>query len=220
MVREPALKIMAVGSTKGGVGKTTLASALAVQAAAEGKRVALIDADPQGSLTFWHRLRDSSSPDVIDVDPTPEAIGLIASTGYDWLIIDTPPAILSHIIEAIDIADFVLVPMRPSALDIQAVSTIKDICEDQEKPFGFVLNQVEPDGKITALTRKLVSEDFGHVLKSEVSYRPQYIKAMTRGKTGPELARSTVCTREIDELWSEVKGLVNKAIRGRANVTR
>ena len=54
------MNVLAVVSTKGGVGKTTLASALAVRAAKESKRVAMVDLDPQGSLAAWWKRRGGS----------------------------------------------------------------------------------------------------------------------------------------------------------------
>ena len=51
------MKVLSVVSQKGGVGKTTLATALAVQATAEGKNAVMFDLDPQASATFWKDTR-------------------------------------------------------------------------------------------------------------------------------------------------------------------
>lgn len=218
MGREPAVRIIALAATKGGVGKTTLTAALAVRAAADRKRVALIDADAQQSLSFWHELRGSpDNPRWFDLPCTAEAVGLIAAEGFDWVFVDTPPALMDQIAEAVHIADFVLIPVRPSAIDIDAVQAMVEICQEQGKPFAFVLNQVEPGWKLTTTTAEVLS-DFGSVLSAQVAYRKPYISAMTGGKTGPETGgiAGKTCAEEIDALWAALKRAASKAIRERA----
>ncbi len=104
-----------VEGSKGGAGKTTLASAIAVRPAEESKRVALIDADPQNSLYRWWGTAGPGNPAIYEADATSEAIELLISEGWEWVIIDTPGELFDRIENAVALADFVLIPARASA---------------------------------------------------------------------------------------------------------
>ena len=114
--------VIAVCNTKGGVGKTTIAASLAVRAAKESPRVALLDLDPQGSLTqWWNRRGQSLNPEVMrGVETASDGVDAVQQLGYDWLIIDTPPAFLQLIIDTIDVADLVVIPIKASSIDVAA----------------------------------------------------------------------------------------------------
>src|SRR6476620_1982673 len=109
---------IAVASTKGGSGKSSITAALAVQAAKEGNRVAMLDWEPQGSLTLWWLMRGKpDNPRLIreEIDP-PTAVRKMAGK-CDWLLLDTAPALLDQVELAVDAADFTLVPILASAFD-------------------------------------------------------------------------------------------------------
>src|SRR5262245_42578335 len=115
----PKLRVITLASTKGGKGKTTLSSALAVRAAEESKRVALLDLDPQESLaSWWTRRGKTKNPKLFETDATTEANELLVSEGWEWVFVDTAPAKIELIEPGIAVADFVLIPVRPSAFDI------------------------------------------------------------------------------------------------------
>src|SRR6516164_7946730 len=118
--KQPArLRVVTLASLKGGVGKTTLAGALAVRAAEESRRVALIDLDPQESLaSWWTRRGKAKNPKLFEVDAATEAIELLVSQGWEWAFIDTGPAKIDLIEPGIVVADLVIIPTRPSAFDI------------------------------------------------------------------------------------------------------
>ena len=99
MKKPPRTRVVALAATKGGVGKSTLSAALAVQASLESKKVGLIDADRgQNSLDRWWQLRgEPKNPKLIDADCSAEALGLISSQGFEWLFVDTPPRGLEEI---------------------------------------------------------------------------------------------------------------------------
>lgn len=205
------MRVIALAATKGGVGKTTLASALAVRAAADGLRVALLDTDPQASLARWHELRGMpDNPKIIDIDAAREALALLISERWDLVLIDTPPAFLDRVENAVSVADFVLIPSKPSAVDLEVVRDTVTICNDLGKPFAFVLNQIlPPPGRITEGAQKYLEVD-GPVLASRITSRKPYVAAMTVGKSGPEMRDGKQAAEEIDALWSELKAMVRK----------
>lgn len=196
---------IALAATKGGVGKTTIASALAVRATVDGARVALLDTDPQLSLARWHELRGfPDNPKILDVDASSEALALVQAQRWDYLIIDTPPALLDRIQAAIYIADIVVVPLRPSSLDLEAVRDVVTICQEAGRPFAFLINQMQRGYERLALgARKSLEEDGHAVLKSQVALRKAYVSAMTLGKSGPEM-KDREALSEINALWAEI----------------
>jgi chromosome partitioning protein len=214
--RAVSTRTITVAASKGGVGKSTVAAALAAQAAAEGARVALIDTDPQGSLQRWWELRGKpASPALVTgVERIAEAVELLTEDGWEWIIIDTPPALIETIEEGIAVADLVIVPVRASALDVEAIGPVVDLCRMHERPFVFVINAAEPRWRLTATAADFLAGD-GPVLPEMLSYRQAYIAAMTLGKTGPEVERDGKSKDEVAALWRAIKTRVRQAMRVR-----
>jgi chromosome partitioning protein len=206
------VKTIAIGSCKGGTGKTTLSAALAVRAAREGRKVALFDTDAQCSLVRWWELRGSpNNPKMIEVDPSLEAFELLISEGWDWVFIDTPPGAMDTVEHAVFSADLVLIPCRPSPVDVEAVDDIVDLCNEHGKPFAFILNAVPHGwGKLADSAAGYLAQS-GPVLKQRVASRKPYVAAMTLGKSGAELDRAA--REEIDALWTEIKRTLAKATK-------
>jgi len=104
------VKVVAVISQKGGVSKTTIATALAVAAGLDGKNAAVFDLDPQGSAAFWKDTRQLEAPAVISVQPVRLAHMLKAArdAGTDLVILDAPPVAKDIAFQAAEHADFIL----------------------------------------------------------------------------------------------------------------
>lgn len=210
MGRKEPMRVLVLAGTKGGVGKTTLASILAVRAFQDGGRVALIDTDAQSSLERWWELRgEPENPQLIEVDASPEGLEWLLSEGWQWAIIDTPPGGIASINDAVSCATFVLIPSRASAVDVEAVDKVVDLCNDHGKPFAFVLNAVPHGWGKLADSASAYLAQCGPVLKARVASRKPYVAAMTVGKSGAEIDRAA--REEIDTLWAEVKRAVAKA---------
>lgn len=197
--------VIVLAASKGGVGKTTLSAALAVRASQEAKRVGFFDTDFQRSLEMWWGLRgQTDNPKLIGLDCSQEGLELLISEGWDWIFIDTPPALMDRIEQAIVCADLVLIPTGASMLDLTALRPVIEICTALQKPYAFVLNKVETDAKLTSTAAKAL-ESAGSLMKARVTYRRPYISAMTVGKSGPEVERGSGCATEIEALWQELK---------------
>lgn len=208
-MRKQPMKVITLAATKGGVGKTTISSALAVRAAEDSKRVALIDLDPQESLaSWWDRRGKKANPRLFEMDATTEAIELLIAEGWEWVFIDTSPAKLELIEPGIAVADLVLIPCRPSALDVEQTGVVVEMCEMHGKPYAFILNHAPPGWKLTRSTRDFLKIGGRVVLDSLLSFRQAYMAAVTVGKSGPEVERNGVARKEVDALWRQVKGLV------------
>src|SRR5258708_3292086 len=138
-----SMLVIAIASQKGGCGKTTLAGHLAVEAEKVGAGpVALIDTDPQGSLSGWWNARVEKSPAFakVGVFDLVNALEHLKEQGIRLVVIDTPPAISDSISHVIAHADLVIVPTRPSPHDLRAVGATVDMVERFGKPLIFVIN--------------------------------------------------------------------------------
>jgi len=115
------MKTWLVACSKGGVGKTTLATHLAADAAVSGLHTVLVDADPQGSATRWCERRAGFAHAVLPVDGTRKSWQKKLPVDTQRVVIDSPAGAMAEQLDAfLDAADAVLVPIQPSALDIEA----------------------------------------------------------------------------------------------------
>src|SRR6516164_7087647 len=173
------LHVVTLASLKGGVGKTTLAGALAVRAAEESRRVALLDLDPQESLaSWWTRRGKVKNPKLFEVDATAEAIELLVAEGWQWVFVDTGPARVELIEPGIAVADLVLIPTRPSALDIEQAAISVELCETHGKRHAFVLNHAPTGTKLTKSSIKFLQQNGSTVLEAPITFRQAYMAAV------------------------------------------
>lgn len=144
------MKTVAILSQKGGSGKSTIAVHLAVCAALNGKGTAIIDLDPQASAAKWRRRRSTDGPEVITAAPgeLPALLKQAAANGADLVIVDTAPHTDSAALAAADHADLILIPCRPSAVDIDAIADTLDVLKlsKSKSKAHIVLNAVPPRG--------------------------------------------------------------------------
>jgi cellulose biosynthesis protein BcsQ len=128
--------VIALASRKGGAGKTTLASHLAVQAEAAGDGpVAVMDTDPQGGLAGWWNARAAATPEWIEpANGLSAAIEACRAAGYRALLVDTPPSLSETIADVLALADLILVPVQPSPNDLRAVGGTVELAAASGKP--------------------------------------------------------------------------------------
>src|ERR687894_242233 len=132
--------VVAVAQQKGGSGKSTIAANLAAVLAAGGRRVALLDTDPQGSVTRWQEERrrhaDRVAPLLFDHPSgwcVPTALDRLRR-GHDVVVLDTPPHAGTDAKVAIRAADVVLMPLQPSPADLWASEGTRRLAAEERRP--------------------------------------------------------------------------------------
>jgi len=198
--------VLAIASRKGGAGKTTLTGHLAVAAEMAGcGPVAIVDLDPQGSLADWWNRREARYPYFVQtkLSRLREDIIAIRRLGVKLLLIDTPPALTNAIQLIIDLADFVVLPVRPSPHDLRSVGGTLSVVDGLKKPFLFVMSAASPRAHITRDARAVLAE-CGDVAVNTLHTRVDYAASMVDGRTVMEVAGAGKSSQEIKALWAEI----------------
>lgn len=140
------MKIISLAAQKGGVGKTTLAINLAVALQQAGHKVALFDLDRQESASAWADVRTAEEPwiEPMSARRLPAALEAAQGNGFDVVILDTPPAAAEEASEAMRLSDIVIVPCRPSMVDLEAVRRTANAVRTIGTPGFIVMNQAPP----------------------------------------------------------------------------
>ena len=210
------MRILTLASQKGGTGKTTLAAHLAVEAErAKAGPVAVIDTDPQGSLAAWWNTREADIPlfAAVNIAQLTDYVQCLREQGIKLVIIDTPPQTLDTINNANAVADFVLIPARPSPHDLRAVAAVVEMAEQAKKPFCFVINGATPRSIIAKQAVSALAEH-GKVAPATIHQRVDFAASMTDGRTVSELAPESPSAKEITVLWKYVFTQLRKYAKG------
>jgi chromosome partitioning protein len=183
--------LLVVGGIKGGSGKTTIATNLAICRALLGKNVWLIDADEQGSTMDWAKQREVNLENLfVDAIHGKNILKRLSNREdnrwWDDIIIDTGGRDTVSQRAALVSCDVFLAPFRPRSLDIWTIPTLKllndEIRQVNRKFRAFsVLNQCEPRGSDKESVRKIMEDSGIDCLKGELGYRKAFSDASTFG---------------------------------------
>lgn len=203
--------IISLLNQKGGVGKTTLAVHLATALALRGRRVLLVDADPQGSALDWSASRQGALLVPVVGLPTKTLHKEIQAhvRHYDDIVIDGPPRVNELARAAILAADIVLIPVQPSPYDVWAAKEIAELLDEatvfkEIQKSAFVINRKIVN---TAIGRDVVDALAGYqlpVLKTAVCQRVIFAESAAQGSTVLEIDPDGVASQEINGVVDEV----------------
>lgn len=197
------MKVLAILSQKGGVGKTTLATCLAVAAEQDGKTSVIFDLDPQATASFWKDTRQTLTPAVVSIQPVRIASMLksAAEAGTDIAIIDGAAIARDVAYEAAKASDFVLIPTRTAVFDTMSMLSTMEIVRQQHKPFSIVLTFVPPIGRETTDAIEAVSELNSEICPVHIGNRKAYFRAQSKGMAVQEYEQGGKAANEIKKLY-------------------
>jgi len=206
--------IITVATLKGGSGKSTVASCLAVQWHLQGRRPTIIDADPQRSIARL-AARERALGGVPVVEDTSEyawkTARSIAAAGGP-VIIDTPGFRSVTTLACIATTDFILVPVKPSPFDVDRMLDTLDILlksvDGQRPVFRCLLTQTTRDSVIAKHIRSELAEAGLPVLVSEMTNRVIYPEAALWGATPSLIERAGPAAQDIAAIADEVNAIL------------
>ena len=207
--------VVAVISRKGGVGKSTIAVHLAVEAAKAGP-VAVVDLDVQASAAGWGDSRTAEQPAIVTCPPTRLVATLDAAkrAGALVAIIDTAPHAEAPALAAARASDLMLIVTRPGILDLRAIGQSTEIAQLAGKPAAVVINAAPAVGTQASEAAEAVSETYGaEVCPVVVGQRVAFAPALVSGQTAGEIEPDGKAAAEITALWQWVRQRVGMSTR-------
>jgi chromosome partitioning protein len=212
------MKTLAIISQKGGAGKTTLALNLAVAAELAGIPTVVFDLDPQASSSGWKDSRAEESPAVLSLHSARlgHYIDTARDNGAKLVIIDTAPHSQKDALDAAQAADLILIPCKPSLVDLRAISSSVKIAQLAGKPAVAVLTQTQARGGLTEDAGAAIL-DYGIPLAPiSIGNRMAFVHAFTLGKGVMETEPTSKAGEEISALYSFITDTMENKKHGKA----
>ncbi len=203
-------KVVAVAQQKGGAGKTMLAAQLAV-ALSESGRIALLDIDPQGSLTIWGKLRAAAPKAVAKISIASISGWRLGSeleklkAAHDIVLIDTPPVIDSDARRAIRAADLVLIPLNPAPPDLWPAEGTLKLAAEEKRRIALVFNRAPAASRLRKRMTAEVAARGLRLLEPALANRAGYANAFADGLGVTEAGPTTQAAEEIRALAAALR---------------
>lgn len=199
------MKTIVLATQKGGAGKSTLTRNLAVQACKEGRKVAILDLDPQGTTAAWWGAREADDIELVTLPAAsqiPAAQEALAGEGVDYLFIDTPGKNDPGLDHALRAATLVVVPVQPSPDDLRAIGQTLAAVDGAGRPYVFVMSRTVRSRLLEDAIRAVAAQ--GRVAPINIASRVVYPETAADGTAAPE-ASDTKAAAEIAALWAYVE---------------
>jgi chromosome partitioning protein len=190
-----------------------LASQLAV-ALAETHRVALLDIDPQGSLTIWAKLRAAAPKAAYGITCAATAGWRLSAeldrlkAAHDFVLIDTPPVIDTDARRAIRASDLVLIPLNPSPPDLWAAEGTFKLAAEEKRRIALVFNRAPAGSRLRKRMEAEIAARGILLLEAALANRAGYANAFADGLGVTEAGPATQAAAELRALAAAVAGLV------------
>jgi chromosome partitioning protein len=174
--------------------------------------VMFFDLDPQRSLAAWWQSRAAATPPLVETDARrlPDLLREASAEGYDLAVVDTPPAVTFDTARVAGAVDLVLIPLRPSVLDIYAVEGTAAVVKATKARALLVLNACVPptaarEAGTTAEARTALAGMGLTVAATSLAQRMDYTRALNGGEAVSEFAPASKAAAEVRRLWREVQ---------------
>jgi cellulose biosynthesis protein BcsQ len=213
------MNVIVFASRKGGSGKSTLAVHLAAHASKRYRPCLLVDADAQGSMTLWHKLRGTGEPALKNgTRGVSEIVKAAKQDGYEWVFVDTPPNMSPVVTDAIRCATLVIIPARLAVFDLAAIKETIEVARHAHTPYAVVLNAAPPrrdntESPYVAEGREAISRLNIPVWGGQITNRTTYAFSLASGEGAKEFDAQSQAAAEIGRLWLAIERSV-KAING------
>lgn len=192
---------------KGGAGKTTTTMNLAGRLKELGKKVKVVDVnDEQRSATKWANRGGYFNSMVINISDKhfkKEIEKISSGEKLDFIIIDTPPELMTAAMKAALLSHLLIIPCSPSSLDLEAAEDTVEIAETTGKPFWLLASDVAPT---TSVGKKLpeILGRLGKVFKTVIHNRVSIVEAAMEGTWVGAYAPESKAHNEYKQLTKEV----------------
>jgi len=204
------MKIVTIATKKGGSGKTTLTTSLAVASANAGFKTLIIDVDvAQRTALNWFNMRENrSNPIVVSPENLEKLTELLdaAKSRVDRVFIDTPGTDSDLANAAMKYSDFVLMPCKSSRFDSAAQKTTAQTVINLKKEAGFVITQAPSRGSEVQRTRDILSGFGVQIYQGQISQLKIYKEAALFSSTALEDDPKGKGAEEIKSLFRWVEG--------------
>ena len=218
------MRIWSFVQQKGGSGKSTICTNLAVHAEEKGETVLIVDLDPQSSATLWHSERGTNKPLVLDGQPDKltDIIASASTLGVSLCLINSPSKLDAIALAVIRASDMVICPTLPDLFNLGSLQDTVQLLEAAEKlPVTVgVINNVDKAGEEARIGEATaVMEKFKMaVCPVVIRHRPEFQTAAEKGKAVTELgAKAKKAADEIRALWDFLDGRAKRpATAGKA----
>ena len=205
------MKIIALINEKGGSGKSTVATNLATALHRRGKRVVLVDADPQGTARDWRAASPEGAdlPSVVALD-RPQMLSSISTLAADFVVIDTPAKADVMAAGVVRLANLALIVIQPSGADVWASATTVKLVRQKLDVGGqidaaFLVNRTSGTTKLSKLIKGGEWNGYGiDQLDATLGNRVSFAQALTDGVSVYDL-HDAAAKAEVDAVITELE---------------
>jgi chromosome partitioning protein len=196
--------VLAVVARKGGVGKSTFARSIAVQALIEGHKAAIIDTDEQATSFKWSLRRKAKAPVVEQLGgrTLDQVLEELKGRGAQFIVIDTPPHNQPIINITAEKADAALIVTQPYPDDLQEVGFAASILSSLGKPSGIVLNNTETRAHALTMARAALTAFPMPTCPTAITHLMTHPYASAEGQTAQEREPTGKAAAELAEIWA------------------
>jgi chromosome partitioning protein len=198
------MHVLSLLSRKGGTGKSTLCRAIAVEGLRHRRKVGIIDADEQGTVTLWGRRRPHAAPSILSTaaGTIDKHLAELRKAGADLAVIDTPPNVQPIINLAIGKADSSVIVSGVFPDDLEQVAVLAELLRKLKKPAGIVLNRTPSRAAALNLARAALATFGMPICPQAVSQLVAHPYASASGLTASEWEPDGKGARELAGVWS------------------